>query len=191
MKQLILASRSPRRKQLLNQIGLTFTVHPSEIEEILSIGLNPLQQVEELSRQKAEEVSKKFQNAIILAADTMVVAENEMLGKPQDAKEATKMLQKLSGKVHSIVTGFTLIDTDTKQVVTNSTETKVWFRKLTNEEISAYLEKDKPFDKAGAYAIQEVAAVFVEKTEGDYLGAIGLPVFLVAKELKKFGMSVL
>lgn len=191
MKKLILASQSPRRKQLLEQIGLTFEVFPSDIEEVLDPSLTPLKQVESLSRQKAIAVSKKFKNAIILAADTMVAFDGEVYGKPKDAKDAARMLEKFSGTKHSIVTGFTLFDTETQKMITKSTETRIWFRKISQKEIASFIEKEKPFDKAGAYAIHELAAIFVEKIEGDYMGAVGLSVYHVAKELKKFGINVL
>jgi len=191
MKRLILASASPRRKQLLEQLGLDFEMYPSNIDEKINPQLEPRQQVEMLSKQKALFISSKFHNTIILAADTMVVLQNEVIGKPKDAEDAKQMLGKLSGTYHSVMTGFTLIDTDTKKTVTKLSETKVWFRRLTAKEIAAYVTRDKPFDKAGAYAIQETASIFVEKIEGDFFGAVGLPVFLVAKELRRFGIAVL
>lgn len=191
MKKLILASTSPRRKQLLEMLGLSFEVVPSNIDEILTPHLSPREQVEQLSKQKAEAVASTLKNSIIIAADTMVSYDGELLGKPKDEKDAKKMLQKLSGTNHLIVTGFTILDTETKKSVTRSTETKIWFRKIMNEEIEEFINREKPFDKAGAYAIHELAAIFVEKIEGDYLGAVGLSVFLLAKELKKFGINVL
>jgi nucleoside triphosphate pyrophosphatase len=191
MKKLILASQSPRRKQLLEQIGLPFEVYPSDIDEILDPSLTPLKQVEVLSQQKACAVASKFTNAIILAADTMVSFDGQVYGKPKDKKDAIRMLKKFSGTSHSIVTGFTLTDTETKKTVTKSTETKIWFRKITSAEIESFLEKEKPYDKAGAYAIHELASIFTEKVEGDFFGAVGLSVYQVAKELKKFGIEVL
>jgi nucleoside triphosphate pyrophosphatase len=190
MKRIILASASPRRKHLLELLGLQFEIVPSSIEEKINPRLSPRQQVEVLSQQKAEAVSKKYHNTIILAADTMVALGNEVIGKPRDEHDAIQMLRRLSGTKHAIVTGFTLIDLETGGTVTKSTETKIWFRKITIDEITAFIKKEKPFDKAGAYAVNELAAVFVEKIEGDFFGAVGLPVFLVAKELKKFGISV-
>lgn len=191
MKKLLLASSSPRRRQLLEQIGLSFEVYASNIEEIMKQGLSSRKQVEHLSQQKAEAVAQKFDNAIILAADTMVSFKDEMIGKPKDAEDAKKMLRKFSGTVHSIVTGFTIIDTETNKRITNSTETKIWFREMTDEEIEKFIEREKPFDKAGAYAIHELASVFIEKIEGDFFGGVGLSVFQVAKELKEFGIEVL
>lgn len=193
MKKLILASASPRRKKLLKQIGLEFEILPSNIEEKLNPRLKPLHQVESLSLQKAQATAamKEAKDSIVLAADSMVAIEDEIMGKPKDEKDAKRMLKKLSGKVHSVVTGFTLIDTTTKKTVTGSAETKVWFKSLSAQEITSYVKKEKPFDKAGAYGVQELSAIFVEKIEGDYPAAVGLPLFALAKELKKFGIKVL
>lgn len=191
MKKLILASQSPRRKQLLEQIGLKFEVYPSNIEEFLDPLLSPREQVEALSIQKAITVAQKFADAIILSADTMVSFEGTLFGKPKDAKDAYTMLKKLSGNMHSVVTGFTIVDTKSAKKVTGSTETKLWFRTITNQEINNFITKEKPYDKAGAYAIHELGTIFVEKIEGDFFGAVGLSVFLVAQELKKFGVKVL
>lgn len=191
MKRLILASSSPRRKQLLEQIGLNFEIHSSNIDEILDPKLTPEEQVKSLSRQKADAVAKKFENAIILAADTMVALDGELYGKPKDAQDAKRMLTKFSGRKHSVVTGFTIIDTESKKSVTKSTETYLWFRKLSTKEIEKFIEREKPFDKAGAYAIHELAAIFVEKIEGDFFGAVGLSVFQVTKELENFEIAVL
>lgn len=191
MKQLILASASPRRKQLLEMLGLEFTVVPSAITETVTPGLAPLKQVEVLSLQKAESVGRQFPDAIILAADTMVVVGKDIIGKPKNTKDAMEMLGKMSGSVHSIVTGFTLLDTKTGKSVTKSTETKIWFRRITPKEIESYVKKQKPYDLAGGYAIHELASVFIEKIEGDCNGATGLSVFLLTPQLQKFGIKVL
>ena len=191
MNKIILASASPRRKQILEMLGLEFTVYPSEIEEKLTLGLSPKDQVETLSRQKADAVASQFHNAVILSADTMVVLGDEVIGKPKDAGEAKHILKKLSGTQHTIVTGFTLLDTQTKKIIIESTETKIWFRNMTEKEIAAFVEKEKPFDKAGAYAIHELAAIFIEKIEGDCMAATGLSAFQLAKALKDFGIDVL
>jgi septum formation protein len=191
MKQIILASTSPRRKQLLEILGLDFTVVPSEVEEILDPQLNPRQQVEALSKQKAEAVAQKYSDAIIIGADTMVALGNEVLGKPKDPQDARRMLKLLRGKMHTIVTGFTLIDVKAQRTIVKSVETKVWFRKIEPAEIHAYIEKEKPFDRAGSYSIQDMGSLFVDKIEGDYYGAVGLPLYTLAKELKKLDVSVL
>lgn len=191
MKKIVLASTSPRRKQLLKQLGLDFTIAPSNVEEKLNPRLKPRHQVEELALQKAKAVADKFEDAIIIGADTLVTFNDEVIGKPKDVQDAKRMLKKLRGRQHAIVTGFALIDTATGRTILKSIETKVWFRKISPEEIAAYVEKEKPLDKAGAYAIQDLGALFVEKIEGDYFGAVGLPLFLLARELKKLGVTIL
>lgn len=188
---IILASSSPRRKELLTLLGLDFTIDASEIEEKLDPRFTPSERVARLSQQKAAATGKKYKEGIIIAADTMVFFNNELIGKPKDAKDATKMLQKLSGTVHSIITGFTILDAASGKRVTKAVETKIWFRKLSSQEITKFIEREKPFDKAGAYAAHELGAIFIEKVEGDFLGAVGLPISSVAKELKKFGVQVL
>jgi septum formation protein len=199
MRKIILASASPRRKQLLKQLGLEFEVVPSDIEEVFNPRLKPRHQVEELALQKAQAVAGKFasagsaqgDDAIVIGADTLVALGDEIIGKPKNTQDAKRMLKKLRGRQHSVMTGFVLIDTANKRTIVKSVETKVWFRKLSPQEISSYVEKEKPFDKAGAYAIQDLGILFVEKIEGDYFGAVGLPLFTLAKELKKFGVDIL
>lgn len=191
MRTIILASASPRRKQLLKQLDLEFKIIPSEIEEKLNPRFQPRKQVEVLSEQKAQEVAAKQKDAIVIGVDTMVAYKNEVIGKPKDEKDAKFILKRLSGKKHTVVTAFTIIDTKAKKSVTKSVETNIWFRKITEAEIRSYIKKEKPFDKAGAYGMQSLGAVFVEKVEGDFLGAVGLPLFTLAKELKKFGVNVL
>lgn len=196
MKTIILASKSPRRKSLLKQLGLKFTVLPSNIEEKFNPRLKPRGQAEALSLQKAESIKlilekkKTIDPYIILSADTIAVINDEVLGKPKDQKDAIKMLKKLSGKKHIAITAFTIIDSDTKKVVTKSEETFVFFRKLNDKEIREYVKVVKPFGNAGSYAIQGKAAVFIEKIEGDFFNIVGLPLHTLAQELKKFGLNV-
>jgi septum formation protein len=191
MKTIILASASPRRKQLLKQLGLEFKIIPSEIEEKLNPRWQPRKQVEVLSEQKAQAVATKHKNAIVIGVDTMVAYNNEVIGKPKDEKDAKMILKKLSGKQQLVITAFTIIDMTARKSVTKSVETKVWFRRISEPEIRSYIAKEKPYDKAGAYGMQTLGAVFVEKVEGDFLSAVGLPLFTLAKELKKFGVDVL
>lgn len=191
MRTIILASTSPRRKQLLKKLKIPFTVVPSNITEHFNPRLKPRAQVEALALQKAEAVASKFPDAIIIGADTIVALGDEIIGKPTDEQEAKRMLKKLRGRMHTIVTGFVLIDTAAGRTIIKSIETKVWFRKIEPSEIATYLEKEKPYDKAGAYAIQDLGALFIEKIEGDYFGAVGLPLYTLAKELKKLGVVVL
>lgn len=188
MKTIILASASPRRKELLKKIGLEFKVDISRYREDATLELSPKKLAEFLSLQKAKDVAKRHKNAIIVSADTLVVLKNEILGKPRTAIEAKKMLGKLSGKTHLVITGFTIIDTKTNRTVTKSVETKVYFRKLTVKEIDDYVATKEPLDKAGAYGIQEKARAFVEKIEGDFFNVVGLPIKSLIRELKKFGI---
>lgn len=190
MRQIILASASPRRKKLLESIGILVKVVPSEIEEKLNPRLKAVSQAEVLSLQKAEAVSKKYTDSIILAADTLVFLDEVILGKPKTIDEAKRMLRKLSGKSHSVVTGYTIIDTANRRVVTESEVTKVFFKKLSKIEIDRYVKKEKVLDKAGAYAIQGIGSIFIEKIEGDYSNVVGLSLFSVARNLKRFGIEV-
>ncbi len=191
MKKIILASGSPRRKKLLKQIGLKFEIVVSRVDETLNPKLKPKNQAAYLSNKKAQAVASKFKNSIVIAADSLVICDNVVYGKPNNKKEAVRMLKNLSGKKQTIITGFTVIDTDSKKAITKSSETKVWFRKLSITEIEKYIEKEKPYDKAGAYAIQDRGAIFVKKIEGDFFGGVGMPLYLLTKELRKFGVEVL
>ncbi len=191
MKKIILASTSPRRKRLMKQLGIEFTIIPSKVIEKFNPRLKPRRQAEELSLQKAEAVAGNYPDAIIIGADTLVALEDEVLGKPKDEKEAKRMLKKLSGTTHKVITGITIIDSSSRKTITKSVETSVTFRTLYPPEIASYIQTDKPFDKAGSYAIQDKGALFIERIEGDYFGTVGLPLFLLAKELKKLGISIL
>lgn len=190
MRRIILASASPRRKKLLEQLGLKFKVSVSNFEEKIDKKLDPHILAKKLSLGKAKDVAKKFQNAIIIAADTFVTFEGEILGKPNDKKDARRMLKLLSGTAHSIITGFTIMDSDTGRYVSKSVETKVYLKRLTDKEIDSYIKTGEPLDKAGAYGIQEKGAIFVEKIEGDFYNVVGLPIFELSKELKKFNILI-
>jgi len=190
-RKLILASSSPRRKELLKQLGLSFRVIPSNIEEKLNPRHKPSRQAEELSIQKARAISKKHKDAIIIAADTLVVIDNEILGKPIDFREAKRFLRKLSGRDHNVITGFTILDMKTSKRVTRSIITKVTMKKLTQSEIDNYIIQVDPTDKAGGYGIQGIGGVLFEKIDGDYSNILGLPLFHIYQELKKFGIRIL
>ena len=193
MRKIILASSSPRRKELLEKLKIPFTVLASNIDEILDASLTPKEQVESLSRQKAHATAQLdgAQNALIIAGDSMVFIGNQLLGKPKDADDAIRMLQLLRGNPHDILTGFTILDTVTGHEVTSSSRTTLWFRDISDDEIKRFVEQEKPYDKAGAYGMQEIGAIFIEKLEGDYMGGIGLPLFPLAKELRNFGVTIL
>ncbi|RJR15413.1 MAG: septum formation inhibitor Maf [Nitrospiraceae bacterium] len=191
MKKIILASASPRRKEILEITGLKFKVCVSDYEEDLALPLRPRELARFLSRKKAEAVSAKYKNALIIAADTFIVFKDSLLGKPHTDKEAEKMLTMLNGKAHTVITGFTILDTGTGKKISRSVETKVYFKKLSKEEIRTYVRSKEPLDKAGAYAIQGIGAVFIEKIEGDYFNVVGLPLCALMDSLKKFGVDVL
>ncbi|MEE8330035.1 MAG: nucleoside triphosphate pyrophosphatase [Thermodesulfovibrionia bacterium] len=191
MREIILASASPRRKEILRLTGLNFTVCASGYEENLNLSLKPRALARFLSRRKAESVAHKYRNAIIIAADTFIVFKNRLLGKAHTGKEAEKMLKMLNGKAHSVITGFTIMDTGSSKILSRSVETKVYFRKLGREEIRAYVRSKEPLGKAGAYAIQGLAAVFIDKIEGDFFNVMGLPLCALTKSLKKFGKKKL
>ena len=191
MKRIILASASPRRKELLEIIGLKFEVEPSDSAEEMRSGLSPDKLARAISLQKARAVASRHKNAVVIAADTFIVFRGKIMGKPGTEAEARKMLMKLRGKPHSVITGFTVLDVDSGKVLTKSVETVVHIKNLTSEEIYAYVKSGEPLDKAGAYAIQGLGSVIVERIEGDYFNVIGLPLCALAEGLKEFGIHVL
>jgi len=191
MKTIILASASPRRKELLQRIGLKFKVDPSNYEENISSELEPHELAQSLSLEKAKLVAEKHMNALVIAADTFIVFEGKILGKPRTETEAKEMLETISGRQHSVITGFTIIDAASNKALSKAVETKVYIRKLSSNEIDAYVESKEPLDKAGAYAIQGLGSVIVEKIEGDYFNVIGLPLSALAETLKEFGVHIL
>jgi septum formation protein len=190
-RTIILASASPRRKELLSLIGLKFKVDVSDYEEDLGLKLRPHELAKYLSFEKARSVAGNYKDALIIAADTFIVFRGKLLGKPHMEKEAMRMLTLLNGKSHSVITGYTVLDTRTGRKSSRAIETKVWFRKMTDDELRAYVKTGEPLDKAGAYAIQGVGALIVKKIEGDYFNVIGLPVVSLAVTLKKFGINVM
>lgn len=190
MRKIILASASPRRKEILRKTGLNFSICTSDYKEDINLSLKPRALAKFLSRKKAETVAHKYKNAIIIAADTFIVFKNRLLGKPHTDKEAEKMLNMLNGKAHSVITGFTIMDTASKKILSRSVETKVYFKKLGRKEINAYVRSKEPLDKAGAYAIQGLGSVFIERIDGDFLNVVGLPLRALTESLKKFGITV-
>lgn len=183
MKQLILASASPRRKQLLETLNIPFSIEVSNYEEVIDTTKDPHVLAKELALGKAQDVAKNHKDAIVLAADTFIVLDNEYLGKPKDKEDNVTILQKLSGKTHSVISGFAIVDAETGKTITRSVESKVSMKPLTKEQITQYVQEKKPFDKSGGYAIQEIQEMFVERIEGDISNIIGLPVEEVKKQL--------
>jgi len=189
-RKIILASKSPRRSELLKKAGLKFTVAPSSYKEEMHLDFSPEKLAEYLALKKAEAVAAKHTEALVIGADTIVVTDSEALGQPADEASAREMLEKLSGKPHRVITAFALVCNETGAKEVQSVSTKVYFRVLEAGEIDAYIKSGEPMDKAGAYAIQGGAASFVEKTEGDYYNVVGLPVSKLLKSLKKFAADI-
>ena len=196
MKNIILASASPRRRELLEQIGLEFTVIPSHAEEIITKEL-PGEIVEELSRQKAEDVARDVEDGIVIGSDTIVWQDGRVMGKPHSREEARDMLRRIQGNTHSVFTGVTVIVKDREvaektpegTVHTFFCETKVHVYPMTEAETEKYLDSGEPMDKAGAYGIQGKFAAWVSGIEGDYNCVVGLPVAALWQVLRHYDSS--
>ncbi|NJP36757.1 Maf family protein [Alkalicoccus luteus] len=185
MKHLILASKSPRRKELLTQLGVAHKAVPAEKEERIEAGMSPEEAVRTLAQQKAEEVAARFPDALVLGADTVVAINGTILGKPRDRAEAASMLRTLSGHTHTVYTGVAIAENGQMDVFVSGAA--VTFYQLDEADISWYTATGEPDDKAGAYGIQGLGAVLVEKIEGDYSAVVGLPAAKVFRALKKRG----
>ena len=188
---LILASKSPRRKELLKQIGIPFVVVVSDAEEVSGNSWTPAALVVENAKRKARAVAEKYPDSPVLGADTVVSSEGKIFGKPKDKDEARKMLTALSGKMHEVTTGLALINRN--EIRTTSVTTKVFFDTMTKADIDAYIATEESMDKAGAYAIQGKAARFIEKIEGSYSNVVGLPLnalIQLGKGLNLFPLAV-
>ena len=181
--QLILASQSPRRKELLGLFHIPFTVRVADIDETMDSAKDPAEEVARVSRTKAFAIPRQ-QDDVIIAADTIVVLKDQVLGKPADTQQAEAMLTALSGRDHQVMTGVTVLRGNTCLTCTEITD--IHFRPLTQQEIRRYVATGEPMDKAGAYGIQGGAALFAEKMQGDYYNVMGLPVcrlFLMLREI--------
>jgi septum formation protein len=188
--QLILASSSPRRKKLLRQVGLSFLVKPSSVEERFRSTESPAQNAKRIAMEKALNVRDSLKSGIIIGADTIVVLGKTILGKPKDKEDAQRMLRMLSGKTHRVYTGFALVDVETGRRYAGVEETSVTFRKLSADEIRRYVTSGSPMDKAGAYGIQDdYGAVFVEKVEGCFYNVMGFPLSRFFTVLNQFVRS--
>ncbi|MCM1268829.1 MAG: Maf family protein [Bacteroidales bacterium] len=193
--KMYLASGSPRRKELLRQVGLDFTVMPSDVEEVITKE-KPDEVVEELSAQKAADVCEKLcaageEDFVAIGADTVVSVRGKILGKPADKADAVRMLKELQGKSHQVYTGVTLIwkeRGEQPRQITFSECTDVTMYAMSDEEIAAYVDSGEPMDKAGAYAIQGLCAAYIQGIRGDYNNVVGLPVGRLWQELKKRGL---
>ncbi len=173
----VLASGSPRRRHLLHALGVDFTVHVSEVDENIDAGLSPESVVEELALRKASDVARHHESALVIGADTIVVLDGEVLGKPVDSADARNMLKRLSGRTHHVYTGVAVFDAASGAASVSHEVTAVTMAELSDDEISAYVDGGSPMDKAGAYGIQEdLGALFIERIEGDFYAVMGLPV---------------
>ncbi|OEF98047.1 hypothetical protein BHF71_03230 [Vulcanibacillus modesticaldus] len=191
MKKIILASSSPRRKELLELIKIPFTVHPSKAEEVIEKDASPEDVVEQLAMIKAKEVSSYYQDGIIIGGDTIVVYNDVILGKPKDEEEAFSMLKMLQGNVHQVYSGVALVDAKTGKSLAAHQVTNVYMSSLTDDEINLYIKTKEPMDKAGSYGIQGYGALFIEKIEGDYFNVVGLPLSLLKTLFEKFGINIM
>ncbi len=184
MNTIILASKSPRRKELMGLIPIAFEVQTKEVEEHIDPSLSAKGNVCSLAKQKAEAVAQENEEATVIGCDTVVVFEGEILGKPQDAQDACRMLKKLSGKTHFVYTGVSLMNKSKGIEETFAISSKVMMKAISEEEIKWYVSTGEPLDKAGAYGIQGQAAMFIEKIEGDYFNIVGLPIQALYERLK-------
>lgn len=174
-ERLLLASASPRRREILENLGFEFEVLPSNVDESEVPWSDPVESAKLLAEIKAIDAQKTRPRKTIIAADTIVLCEGQVMGKPSSSEDAAEMLGTLSGRMHEVVTGIALITPPNLRII-EAESTKVFFRKLSPEEISRYISTREPFDKAGAYAIQGFASAFIDRIEGDYFNVVGLPV---------------
>ena len=181
---LILASNSPRRKEILAMLGYNFAVIPSDCDENLP-PMSPADTVCELSKRKALAV-ERTENDVVIGSDTIVCLNNIILGKPADKEDAKKMLKMLSGKRHTVYTGVSVVTKE--KVITDFVSADVFFREMTEGEIEEYVNTKEPLDKAGAYGIQGKGAAYIEKIEGDFFAVMGLPACYISKTLSSFGV---
>jgi septum formation protein len=181
---LILASASPRRAELLKQLDLDFQVVPGDAREIFDEQLSPLELCQLNAHRKARVIAKKYPDAMVLGADTLVFLKDEIMGKPANVAEARRMLGRLQGRTHQVVTGVSLIHLRALRERTFAGSTEVTFRPLTADQINAYLSKMNPLDKAGAYAIQEHGDTIVSEISGSFSNVVGLPVELLKEEIR-------
>lgn len=187
--EIVLASASPRRQELLRQVGLSFQVIPSGVDEQVSEPIGPGALVEFLAESKAADVAARVPGTLVIGADTIVVVDGQVLGKPRDRADAIGMLQKLSGRSHQVMTGVALIAGGRKLV--SHEETTVHFMRLEQGQIERYVDSGEPMDKAGAYGIQGRASAMIDRIEGDYFTVVGLPLCRTVRMLAEFGVAVL
>ncbi|MCX5750842.1 MAG: Maf family protein [Candidatus Saganbacteria bacterium] len=188
-KKIILASASPRRKELLRKIVKKFTIMESMVDESAISAKTPEQFAVSTATAKAKDIAGKVKNALVIGGDTIVVLDHKILGKPKSKKEAIKMLTALSGRTHTVITGLAVVDSDTLKEITDSEITKVTMKKLSAKAIVEYVESGAPMDKAGSYGIQEIEAQFIASVDGDYDNVVGLPIERLSRMLHSFGVD--
>lgn len=191
MKKIYLASSSKARKEVLEKINIPFEICDTDYEEDMSLDLAPGELAHELSLGKAISACKHISDGLIISADTFISCEGELLGKPKTDDEAREMLEKISGQCIISYTGVSVVDAATKKHSSNHCRTEVKIKKLSKEEIENYIASGEPIGKAGAFGIQGIGSLIVERINGDYNSIIALPLFVLHKELKKFGVRVL
>lgn len=188
--KIILASTSPRRKQLLEQIGLDFKTMPSDYEEDMNMNLSPKELVKTLAYGKAKDVADKINEGIVIGVDTFLVKNKRIIGKPHTKEKAHEMLNSQSGKTIKVYSGLALIDAKTGKKITDYDVSRFTFKKLSDKEIKNYIETEEPIDKAGAIAIQGLGGIFIKKIKGGYSNIIGLPLPLLSNHLQEFGIFI-
>lgn len=189
LQDIVLASASPRRRELLSQVGIKFQIVPSKADERLLTAETPEAHVVRLSCDKAMEVANRPEQRgrWFIGSDTVVVRDSDILGKPVDAAEAKLMLRRLSGRSHRVISGYAVYDRQTSRTISAAITTKVFFKDLTNREIEGYIASKEPFDKAGSYAIQGIGCFMVPRIEGSYTNVVGLPLCEVIAALEELG----
>ncbi|KZZ86100.1 Maf family protein [Bacillus sp. SJS] len=187
-QHLILASGSPRRKELLESLNIPFNVMITDVDETIEPGQSPEDAVMQLARRKAWHSANSFPDSFVLAADTIVVLDGQILGKPENEQEAVRTLGLLSGKSHHVLTGVSIFKGKKERSFYVSTEVTFW--ELSGEEIKTYAETGEPLDKAGSYGIQGLGKAFVKEIRGDYFSVVGLPVSRVIRELREIGFTI-
>jgi septum formation protein len=191
MDKLVLASGSPRRKELLSGLGFPFEIIVSDVDETVAGDMQPHAVVHALAYRKAAAVSNSLQNGIVIGSDTIVVVDDNILGKPKDEQDAFHMLHTLQGRNHNVYSGIAVIDAATGKQLVDHRSTLVHIRPLTDKEIWSYIQTGETRDKSGSYAIQGIGSTIVDRIEGDYFTVVGLPMELLASMLTSFGFHVL
>lgn len=186
---MILASKSPRRKEILENIGFNLVIKSEDIEEV-SDRIEVVEKIKDIAYKKVEAVAKKYPNEYVVGADTIVEVDGDIIGKPKDEEEAKKILQRLSNRSHNVITAFSFINKSKDICIKDVAITKVYFKELFPEMIEWYIASKEPMDKAGAYGIQDKGSIFVEKIEGDFFTVMGFPIERFMERLNELGIKL-